>query len=589
MTNLDASADMGLPLHAGAVPQRRVVGLIARWAGSRLQLLVLAAVAAAASLALSGYQFGIINNLFHLPIVAALYDEPQFSGDPFIQSLRHYASGVWMLLQGSARYVAPYWLFLGLDYLSRLLSFVGFLCCGGLLGISTGRQRVVFVVVLCFSSLLHGYSYPGNGGLFINYFSQSEMANGTILLAIYFAARGRLAAALALVGVTFFINAFMAVWTLPPLTLIVASLLRRGELRWRELVARGAVGLALAAVIASPVIWNIVANPEFGHASSVSFKTFLLAYYPDHILFMQASSRHMLALAIAVLYGFACLALLPERAGSLRAALLGSVLLYAVGIVLPFLTDRPLVLNLHLIRSSAVIHLLVAAASAALAARWVCDGDRNRSRVFGPLLVVADCTWRSVIPLGLVVVTVAEGMRRRGWDGRLIRLDVVAAVLLAVIWPRLALQDISTNHEISARVARWQAVGNWARTATPAAAAFLIPTELLPGESRPSAAADPSVLNPADGAEIFEFAAHRQVWVDVRRGAAVMWTPSYYDRWWQRTTEVLALPGLADRLGYARAHAIDYVVDSCRSGAGQAAAFGADGLCVYPASARAPP
>jgi hypothetical protein len=589
---VNSFSSSALPLQSESVAERQVARQTAWWAASRLQLLVLGAVAAAVSLALSGYQFGIINNQFHLPIVAALYDEPQFGSDPFIQSLRHYSSGVWMLLQGSARYVAPYWLFLGLDYLSRLLSFVGFLCCGGLLGISTGRQRVVFVVVLCFSSLLHGYSYPGNGGLFINYFSQSEVANGTILLAIYFAARGRLTEALALVGVTFFINAFMAVWTLPPLLLIVASLLRRGDLRWRALVARGAVGLALAAVIASPVLWNIVTNPEFGHASSVSFRTFLLNYYPDHILFMQASPRHMLALAIAILYGFACLALLPERAASLRAALCGSVLLYAVGIVLPFLTDRPLVLNLHLIRSSAVINLLVATASAALVARWVCDSDRNKSRVFGPLLVVADCTWRSVIPLGLVAVTVAEVVRCRGWAGRLTRLDVAAALLLVVIWPRLAWQDITTNHEISTRVERWQAVGDWARTATPATAVFLIPTELLPGESRPPAATtDPSALNPADGTEIFEFASHRQVWVDVRRGAAVMWTPSYYDRWWQRTTEVLALRGFADKLGYARANGIDYVVDACRSaaGAGHAAAFEADGLCVYPASTSTPP
>ena len=321
-----------------------------------------APLGAAVSLALTGYQFGILNNLFHLPIVAALYDEPQFAGDPFIQSLRYYSSGVWMLLEGSARYVSPYWLFLVLDYLSRLLSFIGLLCCGTLLGVRPHVQRVIFVVVLCFSSLLHGYSYPGNGGLFVNYFTHSEIANGTILLTFYFAARGRFTEALALNGVTFFINAFMAIWTIPSLGLIAGLLLWRRELTLRSLLRRAAAGLAIAVLFAcaraveySPAIRTSVAR------IGIDFRRFLLEFYPDHVLFMIASPRHMVALATATVYGFACLFLLGERAAVFRAALWGSVLLYAVGIVLPFVTGLPLLLNFHLIRSSAVIHLLVGA------------------------------------------------------------------------------------------------------------------------------------------------------------------------------------------------------------------------------------
>jgi hypothetical protein len=561
----------------------------ARASANRLEILLLGALGAAVSLALTGYRFGILNNLFHLPIVAALYDEPQFAGDRFIQSLRYYSSGVWMLLDGSARYVSPYWLFLGLDYLSRLLSFIAFLCCGTLLGVGTTRARVIFVVILCFSSLLHGYSYPGNGGLFVNYFTHSEIANGTILLTFYFAARGRFAEALALNGLTFFINAFMATWTIPPLALIAGSLLWRRELTLRSLLRRAGAGLPIGALFALPVLWNFSSNPNAGGSIGIDFRRFLLDFYPDHVLFMIASPRHMVALATAIVYGFACLFLLGERAAEFRAALWGSVLLYAAGIVLPWFTGLPLLLNFHLIRSSAVIHMLVALASASLATTWLCGDDRNRSRFFGPLLVFAYCTWRSFLPIGLVAMAAAVAMRRSGWQRSLFRLDyAVGAVLLLFIWPRLTLQDVATNRTNSEQTGAWMAVGEWARSATRPDAAFLIPTERLPGETtRTEATADGLAPDPAQGSEIFEYASHRRVWVDFRRGAAVLWTPSYYAEWWPRVSQVMALRTLADKVAYARQHGIDYVVDACPNDSADhsaVATFRKDDLCVFPVS-----
>jgi hypothetical protein len=569
-------------------PDRTLTAESATPTVKRLEVLVLGVLGAAVSLALSGYQFGIINNLFHLPIVAALYDEPQFVNDSFIQALRYYSSGVWMLLDGSGHYIAPYWLFFGLDYLSRLLSFVAFLCCGTLLGVTTTRERVIFVVILCFSSLLHGYSYPGNGGLFINYFTHSEIANGTILLTFYFAARGRFTEALTLNGVTFFINAFIAIWTIPPLGLIAALLVWRRELGMRSLLLRAGAGFALGGLFMLPVLWNIVGNPELGGTGGFDFRRFLLDYYPDHILFSVASPRHMLALATATLYGFTCLFALGKRAGALQAALCGSVLLYAVGIALPLVTSLPLILNFHLIRSSTVIHLLVALASAALATKWLGDDDRNRSRVFGPLLVLAECSWRSVLPLGLVTLIAAAVVRRSGRRRSLFRLDyAIGMALLLVIWPRLAWQDVATNRASTTLTAGWTAVGEWARASTSPDAVFLIPTKPLPSEARPAAATSRSTApDPAENSEIFEFASHRRVWIDFRRGAAVMWMPSYYTTWWTRVSEVMALGALDAKLAYARQHGIDYVVDVCGNDGDElrVAAFRDGGLCVFPSS-----
>jgi hypothetical protein len=555
---------------------------------NHLEILLAGAVGAAISLALTGYQFGIINNLFHLPIVAALYDEPQFRNDTFIQALRYYSSGVWMLLDGSGRYVSPYWLFLGLDYLSRALSFVAFLYCGSLLGVSSIRERATFIVILCFSSLLQGYSYPGNGGLFINYFTHSEIANGTILLTLYFAVRGRFAEALTLNGVTFFINAFMAIWTIIPLGMIAASLLWRRELAVRSFLLRLGCGLIGGGLFAFPVLWNIVSNPDAGANAGVDFRSFLLQYYPDHVLFMVATPRHMMALAVATVYGFVCLYMLGKRAIEFRAALWGSVLLYGIGIVLPEFTGLPLLLNFHLIRSSAVIQLLVALPSASLATSWLCGDDRNRSEFFGPLLVLADCTWRSVLPLGLLVAAIAAATRWCGWRRSLFRLDyAVGAMLLLVVWPRLVWQDVVTNRVITAQTSSWMAVGDWARAATGQNAIFLIPTKSLPSDARPAAPmVDGASPDPTGNSEVFEFASHRRVWVDVRRGAAVMWAPSYYATWRARVSEVMALGTVANKLAYARQHDIDYVVDACRIGDDEheAAVFREGGLCVFPSS-----
>lgn len=130
------------------------------------------------------------------------------------------------------------------------------------------------------------------------------------------------------------------------------------------------------------------------------------------------------------------------------------------------------------------------------------------------------------------------------------------------------------------------AVGEWARSATRPDAIFLVPTELLPGETtRTTATTDSPVPDPAQNAEIFEYASHRRVWVDFRRGAAVMWTPSYYATWWPRVSEVLALKTLPGKIAYARQHGIDYVVDACPNGIdgnGAIAAFRKNDLCVFP-------
>src|SRR6478752_282040 len=211
------------------------------------------------SLAATGFVFGLNNNLFHLPIVADLYNEPQFARDAFIQSLRHYAAGPWMLLAGSATYIEPYWLFLGLFAASRFIAVAGFLYCARLVGIEKLSQQLVFALLIATTHLLRGGSMAGDGGLFINYFTHSEIANGLFLFALAFAFRNRIVAAMAMTGLIFFVNAFFGVWTAFVLGIVFLVQIWRGELPWRKALVQGAIGAVPAMLLAAPVILAVLA------------------------------------------------------------------------------------------------------------------------------------------------------------------------------------------------------------------------------------------------------------------------------------------------------------------------------------------
>src|SRR5271154_4863226 len=144
-----------------------------------VETLVVAAIASALSLLHKGFVFGIENNLFHLPIVAGLFNEPQYQDDAFIQSLRHFSSGLWLLLQAyTTDFDRAQLLFLLLACLSRLINFVGFLCCASLVGVVERRDKIIFSLIICFISFLDGDAYAGTGGMFLNNFTHSEVANG---------------------------------------------------------------------------------------------------------------------------------------------------------------------------------------------------------------------------------------------------------------------------------------------------------------------------------------------------------------------------------------------------------------------------
>ena len=555
---------------------------------SWVETISVAVFASAVSVLHTGFVFGIINNQYHLPIVAGLYNEPQYHDDAFIQSLRYFASGVWLVLSGVEKYFdnIPL-LFFILFFLSRLLSFIGFLCCASLLGITERRDKIVFSLIVCFIVLLNGYSYAGTGGLFINYFTHSEIANGTALLSIYSAARGRFAAAAVAVGVTFFINAFFAVWLVLPLVLIGISLLVQRKVTVREFVLRTLVGLVLSMPLAAFVLYGFVSNPEFGTPLGFDYATFLRQYFPGHVLIDSTQLHDLLTLLGVATVGAAGLLWFGRSATQLQVAYLGAILVYVIGIGVPFVTGSPLVLNLHLLRSGTVIHLLAGLAMAALATSWL---RRDKAGTFLPAcLIVLFLSLDDLASLASILFILAFVFLKVGPGPvpayqRTTGYLVLASAVIA-IWPLSTWYNVKFNRLYTDAVEEWTDVGNWARNATPPTSMFLVPNTPKFDPASESNAADIALSR----AVVFEFVSHRRIWIDFRRGGSSMLTPSYYQTWRSRLTDVEGLNSLAERMAYASRNGIGYVVDICQS---PKAASGViyrtkPALCIFDRSQRA--
>lgn len=542
------------------------------------------------SLIVTGYAFPVGNNVFHLPIVGRLWERPEFADDAFVQSLRHFSSGLWMMLAGSAERFEPRVTFLVLLFFSRLLSLAGFLACADHFGVRRARHRFLFAGLIAVTPLMQSLSFAGRGGLFIDAFTHSEVANGLFLLALWAALRGRFALSLSSVGVVFFVNAFYGVWVGFVLAAVVGREVLEGRLTGRRLATAVGVALFAGGLFAFPVVRNVVANPDFGRPIDFDFVDFLEYSYPNHVLFWALRWHQWLGLAMVLAVAVLALRRLGDPDRRTTTALAACVLLYAIGIAVPWATHAPSVLNLHLLRSGTLVHLLAALSLTVVTVRWWFGEDRARVGLAAVMAVVMCLptvgAMRHVdVAILLAVLVVDDRLRGRAeWIAAAERLVpsvrrmrlaaaaaaiVVATISVAITWSRLA--------DVDAWLEEWGAVADWAGRATKPGAIVLSPT-VDRWDGRPFDADE------ALGAQLdtaFEFRSHRSLWVDPKRGAMVLWSPSTHAVWRRRMEETRALKTLEDRLAYARSHGIAAVVEIASDGCPGAPIFETRRLCVY--------
>lgn len=541
-------------LHGVAGPaahRRRALwdGVLATLLGSALSLL------------LSGFVAGTSNNVFHLPILARLYELPEFAQDPFVQSLRAFASGLWMLLEGSAPWIEPAPLLLALFVAARLCTFAALMLMARSCGLRGRPALLAFAVAVALSPSLRGEAYAGQAGLFIHYFSHSELAAATSLLVFAAGMRRCFAWALLALGLTFFINAFMAVWCVPVLALMAAQHFRRRPLALRQAWPRLTLAAAGAALLALPVVWRMLSAGVLAGANAPAFdyEAFLAELYPYHFLASYTSPSGWAGLAvIAAVAWLATGALVPPAARrSLRLAWIACVGVYAVGIVLPWLTDSRLLLNLHLLRSSANLHFLAVLALSVVLVQALGRAWAVRRCGGAALLAVAALASKASLA-GAVLLLLWRGRDDPlRWPASMARrvepvLAVACALLVVAGQVMLAQRQHAINESLRRSIDEWRDLAQAIARQVPPGVPVMIPLQAAPGEP-----------GPAD-AEVFEIESRHPVWVNAKRGAAVMWQPGYHQIWSQRMQEQGALVGWPQRLDYARRHGIGAIVERCR-------------------------
>jgi hypothetical protein len=557
-------------------------------------LLVIAAVGAVVSILTTGFMVGVRNDLYYLPIVRALYNEPQFAADSFIQSLRYFSAGPWILLKGAASRFDPYWILLGLNFLSRFLSFIGFLACADILGLRQRSERALFAALLCTTPLLRGQSLAGDGGLFINYFTHSEIDNGLTLILLFLLIRCWLASALIVNGLVFFINAFMGVWDAAMTIAVTGVLLLHREINLRNAAWRCSLGLMVAAILAVPVLMNVLENPDFGRHFDFDYVVFLEQFWPYHFIFRDIAGYEKIGLVTLVVLGAVAFHAFGRPARLFLVAMAAFSTVYVVGIIAPYLTHSALVLNLHLLRVSSMLQQLAVLGSLALATSWWLSERPLYAKVSAPILVLALCTpirmtsmqpaINSAIACAVIGISCCRGQEFRAWIPEWLlnnrfNLRHAAAALVAVGFAVIVANSVIKNERGQAWLNEWIRLANWANANTRPADLFILPTWNFLGHpnTEPGTVEDDAILTSGE----FEAVSHRSVWIDFRNGAAVMWSPSYYEEWQRRVAEVNSLTSFAAKVGYARTNGISYIVDVCTRYPAIKPVFSTQRLCVY--------
>ncbi|MFL9967001.1 hypothetical protein PQR02_39960 [Paraburkholderia sediminicola] len=530
------------------------------------------------SLAITGFTIEN-NNIFHLPILEGLWREPQFAHDAFIQSLRYFSSGFWLMQVGIADDSNVLKFFLPWLLLSRLLFFAGIGSWIAVLGLKGRTQTLIFMLLSAVSGLLRGVSFAGDGGIALGSFSHSELGNGLALIALSLVWRRCYGWALASAGLVFFLNIFMAVWLAPLMVTMVLLQWREHGLPLGRLVRKSWPGLLACVVLALPLFANLAHNPELGRRPDYDYRVFLLEHWPDHFLAMHLAVGQYVGFVIVIATAIVSASQLPRDQARLIYTLTGVMLaIWAIGALLPLLTTSPSLFNLHLLRSTTYLQMLAGLALAALTTRWMTSANEADRLLWAPILVFS-----VVVNVGAAALFPVLVVRKAWRPGAGLASPIVAALLLALSSAgtvALIIRHYRWDSYTAAKRADWLALAGWAKSNTPPDTVFLLPVMRLHDRS-PLPAAPARMADLLVGSEVFPTMSHRQVWVTGKYGAAAQWLPSYYHIWHQRMVGSLLAASLPERIDYARSNAIGMVVDDCGVAGRYVPVYRSGNLCVF--------
>ena len=524
---------------------------------------VAAPVLALASVLIQGFVWGWNNNVFQLPIALGMTAWPQFRDDWFYQSLGSYSSVIWPLLAATGGRLAGPTALLCLHLIARTATLASLWLLLKRLNVAV-LERWLVGFVLIVSPLLLKATAVGQQTVFEDNFNQDGVAWALVVLGWLFYCQGRFAAAVATTGPCFAVSSFTAVWTSGALAFAGAAEVAGAApadraARLRAILLKGALGAAIALAVAAPaLVWTARALAERPHPP-FDYAAYLWSYFPHHFFIAASSPREIAGLAALAAAAAVGLARLGRPAWPLTRLLGGYILLFLVGAALPLVTHARLALNLHLLRVDGSIVLMAALAGTAVGLADLLRGRSIAIRACGALALFAVLPnpglpslglpsrgLAPLLPIALLAPVVLQRTGALAWPmgGDPARWARRAATLLLVVTFGAAASTASAQFDATHRLfAEQQRLGAWFQSNTPVMSRILIRRAVRPGW------------------DLVQFLAQRQVWVDWKRGAAVMWRPDLYGVWRQRMDETAALKTVDQGAAYACGHGIRYLIE----------------------------
>lgn len=552
-------------------------------------------LATALSMLATGFAFGVANNAFHIPYVLRYGELAQFRHDALYHSLEQFASLVWPLVRLVSNERNIEQVFLAAALLSRLLAFAAMLWFFRANGAGRGAALALSLLTAAACAWLLDSSPMGSHGMFIGYFSHSEVTWGPLLAALVAAQRGRLPLAAALAGLVFSINAFVGVWLAAILGCTVLADPRQRR-DWKTLAWSALAFLALC----SPVLaWVASDLGRQGKGTPFSYIDYIRTYYSKHFLIEAEKPQEIATVVLLACCGLAA-ARLQRQARFWTAAVGGCVLLLLVGAVLPYVLNQRFVFNLHLLRSDGVLQFVTALLAIGAAVPPLFDAQAPRARRILALLALGfllspPLRWSSALACALAMAALlylrahADTLagRRQDLVAALVCLAALAAdlaasglapslllrwVLLAGVALALFAGGLGARLRMLAPALAWAVlvalslytVVGWRNAAQQKEAKLQGPIVEMMAWVRASPLQG-TFLFPVDAPhlsvfESFQLLALRPVWVDWKQGAAVMWAPSFQQQWMPRYLEVSRLRTAGQLAAYAQERHIPWLV-----------------------------
>jgi hypothetical protein len=570
----------------------------------------------------SGFYFGYVNNVFHIPYVLDLASSPEFINDKLYQSLKYFTSLVWPLLRLIINENNVYSVFYYADIITRLLTFLAVLYLVKANGVTKKIETVLCFSLFACTPWLQESSIVGWHDLFTNFFSHSPVTWPFLLLALLFLQRNDLTKTSIMIGIVFNINAFVGIW------LVFISFVTVIFDRQSYSISTIIKSCLLCALVSLPgIIWIGAALRDTWTAEKINYIEYFRLYFPNHFLIEAASFADLCKLVTIFACGILSCKFI-EHGRYWIGIQIGCFILFAVGMPLPYIFNSKLIYNLHLLRSDGIEQFVAMMLTIIVAAKLISKTDSIRNNTIGAVIVFflvfpykdgkTDISLLFIvialvsaiilnyyqddrgsiifnnklfsffkkyitskyIPLSLVILWYIVVASLSGFDPNYskysvyINVMVVIAILYLLIVP-IGILNKSNNRRLlficlSAMILLSSVIG--IKHTVDAKEKYVkdnadwkeftqrIRRSDFHGIFLLAYSNKDYIFKYNDTYNNFQLVARRQVWADWKQGAAGMWDPNYIKTWMSRFKDIQKLKTSKEMLDYAIKNNIDYFV-----------------------------